>query len=90
MYDGVAAVFAGFEPGRTAWAKLKGMIDRINLNLDKLGCAAAERFGYSSGLIEQAWVELGHDYFDLLISTMDHRIEAVITQRRWYAKHKNP
>lgn len=74
-------------PIEHAWAKLKEMIDRIDPNIDECSGTAAELFAYFSELIEQAWVELGQDYFDRLVSTMDRRVEAVIAAKGWYTRY---
>jgi hypothetical protein len=37
-------------------------------------------------LIEKAWEELGQDYFDGLIRSMDSRVNAVLLAKGWYTK----
>lgn len=74
-------------PIEHAWSKLKEMIDRIDPNLENFARTGDELFDYFSDLIEQAWEALGEDYFDRLVGTMDHRVEAVIATGGWYTKY---
>jgi hypothetical protein len=38
-------------------------------------------------LIERAWEELGQDYFDGLIWSMESRVNAVLLAKGWYTKY---
>ena len=38
-------------------------------------------------LIERAWEELGQEYFDGLIRSMDSRVNAVLLAKGWYTKY---
>jgi hypothetical protein len=38
-------------------------------------------------LIKGAWEELGQDYFDGLIRSMDSRVNAVLLAKGWYTKY---
>ncbi|KAJ5929319.1 hypothetical protein N7454_007167 [Penicillium verhagenii] len=60
-------------PIKHAWAKLKEMIDRLDPNLDDL--------------IEQAWCQIGDDYFNRLAVTMKNCVEAIIQAEGWYTKY---
>jgi hypothetical protein len=37
--------------------------------------------------IEEAWENLGDDYFDKLIRSMDSRVNAVLEAKGWYTKY---
>ncbi|KAJ5561462.1 hypothetical protein N7461_000223 [Penicillium sp. DV-2018c] len=59
----------------------------LNLDLESFAgtsCALKEHF---SNLIDRAWEELGQDYFDKLVRTMNHRVEAVISSQMWYIEY---
>jgi hypothetical protein len=38
-------------------------------------------------LIEKAWEELGQDYFDALIQSIDSRVNTVLLAKGWYTKY---
>lgn len=57
-------------PIEHAWVWLKEMSDRIDSNLEQFAGTTIELFTYFSKLMEQAWVEVGQDYFDRLVSTI--------------------
>lgn len=68
-----------------AWPKLKQIIHRIDPNLQSFKGTSSKLRQHFSGLIEQAWKELGQqdDYFDGLVLSMSQRVEAVIEAKGW-------
>ncbi|KAJ5129199.1 uncharacterized protein N7515_005238 [Penicillium bovifimosum] len=61
-------------PIENAWAKLKEMIDRLDPHLESFAGTPSELKEHFSDLIDRAWEELGQDYFDKLVKTMNHRV----------------
>lgn len=74
-------------PIEHAWAKLKEMIDRLDPDLDKFEGTKEQLVTHFQGLIHKAWEELGQDYFDRLIQSMNRRCEAVIAAEGWYTRY---
>lgn len=58
------------------------MIDRLDPDLDKFVGTKEQLVEHFQQLIHKAWGELGQDYFDGLIRSMNRRCEAVIAADR--------
>jgi hypothetical protein len=74
-------------PIENAWAKLKERIYELHpelLNETQANEAFKNQFLEA---IEEAWEDLGDDYFDTLIRSMDSRVNAVLEARGWYTKY---
>jgi hypothetical protein len=64
-------------PIEHAWAKLKELIYKLDPELAAIRGDNEEIRTTFMRLIEKAWEELGQDYFDGLIRSMDSRVDAV-------------
>jgi hypothetical protein len=74
-------------PIEHAWAKLKELIYKLDPELAAIRGNNEEVRATFMRLIEKAWEELGQDYFDGLIRSMDSRVNAVLLAKGWYTKY---
>jgi transposase len=74
-------------PIEHAWAKLKELIYKLDPELATIRGTNEETRTTFMRLIEKAWEELGQDYFDGLIRSMDSRVNAVLLAKGWYTKY---
>ena len=68
------------------WAKLKEQIYKIEPGLECLIDADEEVRTVFTRAIEHAWENLGQDYFNRLIKSMDDRVNAVLDVNEWYTR----
>lgn len=74
-------------PIKHTWAKLKEMIDRLDLTLEQFDGTESELINHFEELIHASWSMLGQDYFDRLIESMPRHVAAVIEAEGWYTKY---
>jgi len=74
-------------PIEHAWAKLKELIYKLDPHLATLTGDNEELRKSFANLIQRAWEELGDDYFDQLIRSMDSRVNAVLLAKGWYTRY---
>ena len=74
-------------PIEHAWAKLKEYIYKLDPELATIKGDNEELRIKFMRLIERAWEDLGQDYFDGLIQSMDSRVNAVLLAKGWYTKY---
>jgi transposase len=74
-------------PIEHAWAKLKERIYKLDPELATIKGDNEELRIKFTRLIERAWEDLGQDYFDGLIRSMDSRVNAVLLAKGWYTKY---
>jgi transposase len=74
-------------PIEHAWAKLKELIYKLDPKLAAMRGNSEELRTTFMRLIKKAWEELGQDYFDGLIRSMDSRVNAVLLAKGWYTKY---
>jgi transposase len=70
-------------PIEHAWAKLKEQIYQLDPTIELFSDTSDELRKQFTSLIEHAWEDLGQDYFDQLVRSMDHRVNAVLEVSGW-------
>jgi hypothetical protein len=75
-------------PIEYAWAKLKELMYRLDLELAAIRGDSEQLRTTFMRLIKGAWEELGQDYFDGLIWSMDSRVNVVLLAKGWYTKYE--
>ena len=70
-----------------SWAKLKEHIYKLDPELATTKGDNEELRAKFIRLIERAWEDLGQDYFDGLIQSMDSQVNAVLLAKGWYTKY---
>jgi hypothetical protein len=65
-------------PIKHAWAKLKEQIYQLDLTIELFSDISDELRNQFTSLIECAWEHLGQDYFNQLVRSMDHCVNAVL------------
>jgi transposase len=74
-------------PIKHAWAKLKELIYKLDLELATIRGNSEETRAIFMKLIKKAWEELGQDYFNGLIWLMDLQVNVVLLAKGWYTKY---
>ena len=74
-------------PIENAWAKLKERIYMLYSDLESFDGTKEQLKEQFYKAIEEAWEKLGDDYFDLLIRSMESRVNAVLEAKGWYTSY---
>ena len=74
-------------PIEHAWVKLKELIYKLDPTIENYKETEDEVKSRFQNLIEYVWEELGQDYFDGLIRSIERQVQAVIDAKGWYTKY---
>ena len=73
-----SAILLDLNPIEHAWAKLKECMYKLNPKIEHFSSTKEELYKRFSELIKCVWIDLGQEYFNQLICTIDYCVNAVL------------